>query len=107
MGQGANSSLEDGVCVGRIIGAPVAQGAQLSSSLAAFDRARKPRCQQIARRSLLTARIGAHVGNGWSRSLRNPILRRVPAGPAAKAAAEILRWTPPEQAPLDNDPSHS
>ena len=49
MGQGANTSLEDGVCVGRLIGSPVAAGLPLAAALESFDRARRPRCRQIAR----------------------------------------------------------
>jgi len=95
MGQGANTSLEDGVCVGRLIGAPVTAGAPLAAALSAFDRARRPRCRQIARRSALTARFGAHVPGGLPQVLRNAALRAVPAGPAAAAGAAVLRWEPP------------
>ncbi|MCZ2829510.1 FAD-dependent monooxygenase [Modestobacter sp. VKM Ac-2986] len=95
MGQGANSSLEDGVCVGRLIGEPVAAGAPLAAALTAFDRARRPRCRQMARRSALTARFGAHVPGGLPQVLRNAALRAVPAGPAAAAGAAVLRWEPP------------
>lgn len=43
IGQGAATALEDGVCVGRMIGAPVAAGADLATALRAFDRTRRPR----------------------------------------------------------------
>lgn len=95
MGQGANTSLEDGVCVGRLIGEPVGAGTPLPAALAAFDRARRPRCRQIARRSLQTARFGAHVRGGFRQVLRNSALRAVPAGPAVAAGAAVLRWEPP------------
>jgi len=95
MGQGANTSLEDGVCVGRLVGEPVAAGAPLAAALAGFDRARRPRCQQIARRSRQTARFGAHVPGGLPLRLRDAVLRAVPPGPAAAAGAAVLRWEPP------------
>jgi 2-polyprenyl-6-methoxyphenol hydroxylase-like FAD-dependent oxidoreductase len=99
MGQGANTSLEDGVSVGRLIARPVDAGQPLQDALAAFDRARRPRCRQIARRSLQTARFGAHVPAGLPQVLRNAAVRAVPAGPAVAAGTAVLRWQPPEPGP--------
>lgn len=48
MGQGANSSIEDGACICRLIGEPVAAGADLDTALAAYDHTRRARCQRIA-----------------------------------------------------------
>ena len=95
MGQGVNTSLEDGICVGRLIGAPVAAGAALGAALDGFDRARGSRCRRIARRSRLTARFGAHVPGGLPLRVRDALLRAVPPGPAAAAGAAVLRWEPP------------
>ncbi|MGY1856771.1 FAD-dependent monooxygenase [Modestobacter sp. SYSU DS0290] len=95
MGQGANTSLEDGVCVGRLIGEPVGAGTPLRAALASFDQARRPRCRQVARRSAQTARFGAHVPGGPPQTLRNAALRLVPAGAAVAAGAAVLRWEPP------------
>ena len=44
MGQGAATALEDGLCVGLLIGAPVAAGGRLAPALDGFDAARRPRC---------------------------------------------------------------
>lgn len=99
MGQGANTALENGVCVGRIIGEPVAGGADLAPALARFDRARRPRCRRIAQRSVLTTRLGADLAGGWPQSVRNTFMRLLPAGPTAKAGASVLRWTPPPGIP--------
>jgi 2-polyprenyl-6-methoxyphenol hydroxylase-like FAD-dependent oxidoreductase len=99
MGQGANTSLEDGVCVGLLIARPVDAGRPLANALAAFDRARRPRCRQVARRSLETARFGAHVPGGLPQLLRNAAIRAVPAGPALAAGTAVLRWQPPGSAP--------
>jgi len=95
MGQGANTSLEDGVCVGLLIARPVDAGTPLRTVLAGFDRARRPRCRQIARRSLQTARFGAHLPGGPLQVLRDRALRAVPAGPAVAAGTAVLRWRPP------------
>ena len=95
MGQGANTSLEDGLCVGRLVGAPALAGAPLGAALTAFDRVRRPRCRRIARRSLLTARFGAHVRGGWPQTVRNAVLRALPPGPLVEAGTDVLRWTPP------------
>ncbi|WP_433179796.1 FAD-dependent oxidoreductase [Actinoallomurus sp. CA-150999] len=95
VGQGASSALEDGVCVGRLIAAPVAAGGDLAAALAAFDQARRPRCRQIARLSAITARFGADLGGGLRQSVRNTLLRLTPAGSLAKAATPIVSWTAP------------
>jgi 2-polyprenyl-6-methoxyphenol hydroxylase-like FAD-dependent oxidoreductase len=95
IGQGAATALEDGVCVGRMIAAPVSGGGDLAAALAAFDQARRPRCRQLARQASMLARFGFELGDGWRQSARNALLRRVPAGPALKAGASITRWTPP------------
>jgi 2-polyprenyl-6-methoxyphenol hydroxylase-like FAD-dependent oxidoreductase len=94
-GQGASSALEDGVCVGRLIAAPVAVGGDLAAALAAFDQARRPRCQQFARLSAILAKFGADLGGGRRQSVRNTLLRLIPAGSLAKAGAPIVRWTAP------------
>lgn len=95
-GQGAATALEDGVCVGRIIAAPVRAGGDLAAALTAFDHARRPRCRQMARTAAMIARIGADLGGGWRQTVRNTLLRLAPAGPLVKAGAPIVRWTPPE-----------
>ncbi len=94
-GQGAASALEDGVCVGRMIAAPVAAGGDLAAALAAFDSARRHRCRQIARTAIITARLGCHVGGGWRQTVRNAIFRRLPAASLVKAGASVMRWTAP------------
>jgi 2-polyprenyl-6-methoxyphenol hydroxylase-like FAD-dependent oxidoreductase len=96
LGQGAATALEDGVCAGRMIAAPVNAGADLAGALAAFDQARRPRCRQLARQAILLARFGFELGDGWRQPVRNTLLRSIPAGPAFKTGARIARWTPPE-----------
>jgi 2-polyprenyl-6-methoxyphenol hydroxylase-like FAD-dependent oxidoreductase len=98
MGQGAATALEDGVCVGRLIGEPVAAGGDLSAALAAFDQARRPRCMQITRQAAMVGRFGADLGGGWRQTVRNGLLRLLPAGPLVGAGAAVTRWTPPDPA---------
>ncbi len=94
-GQGAATALEDGVCVGRMIAAPVRAGDDLAAALTAFDRIRRPRCQQIIRMAAMIARIGPDLGGGWRQTVRNTLLRLAPPGRLAEAGAPIVRWTPP------------
>ncbi len=96
LGQGAATALEDGVCVGRMIAAPVSAGGDLAGALAAFDQARRPRCRQLARQASLIARFGFELGDGWRQPTRNTLLRLIPAGPVVRAGARVARWTPPE-----------
>ena len=83
-GQGAATALEDGVCVGRMIAAPVRDGVDMAAALAAFDAARRPRCRQIARTAIMTARFGCDLGGGWRQPVRNAIFRRLPAEAAGQ-----------------------
>ena len=94
-GQGASSALEDGVCVGRLIGAPVAGGGDLATALATFDQARRPRCRQLARLSAVTARFGADLGGGWRQPVRNALLRFTPGAVLGRAGGSIVGWTAP------------
>jgi 2-polyprenyl-6-methoxyphenol hydroxylase-like FAD-dependent oxidoreductase len=94
-GQGAATALEDGVCVGRMIAAPVGAGGDLAAALAAFDAARRPRCRQIARTAIISARFGCDLGGGWRQPVRNAIFRRLPASQLVKAGQSIVRWTAP------------
>jgi 2-polyprenyl-6-methoxyphenol hydroxylase-like FAD-dependent oxidoreductase len=94
-GQGAATALEDGVCVGRLIAAPAAAGGDLASALAAFDGARRPRCRQIARTAIMSARFGCDLGGGWRQPVRNAIFRRLPPARLVKAGQSIVRWTAP------------
>jgi len=95
IGQGAATALEDGVCVGRMIAAPVSGGGDLTAALAAFDQARRSRCRQLARQASLVARFGFELGDGWRQSARNALLRIIPTGPAFRAGGSITCWTPP------------
>lgn len=94
-GQGASTALEDGVCVGRLIAAPVAAGGDLATALASFDQARRPRCRRLARLSTILGRFGADLGGGWRQPVRNTVLRLAPAGSFVKAGEPVVRWAAP------------
>ena len=89
IGQGAATALEDGVCAGRLIGAPVAGGAELAGALSSYDQARRPRCRRLARQAELLARFGFELGPGWRQSARNTLLGLVPVGAAFKLGARL------------------
>jgi 2-polyprenyl-6-methoxyphenol hydroxylase-like FAD-dependent oxidoreductase len=94
-GQGAATALEDAVCVGRMIAAPVRAGDDMAAALTAYDQARRPRCQRIVRMGVMIERFGADVGPGLPQTIRNAMLRLTPPGPLIRFGAPIARWTPP------------
>ena len=98
MGQGVATALEDGLCVGLLVGSPVAAGGLLAPALAGFDRARRPRCRALGRASVLSARIGAHLGAGLRQPVRNALMRLTPPGAINRGADAAMGWTPPEPA---------
>jgi 2-polyprenyl-6-methoxyphenol hydroxylase-like FAD-dependent oxidoreductase len=95
VGGGASTALEDGVCVGRLIGAAVRDGADLGTALADFDHARRPRCQKVARLAVMTARFGADLGGGWRQPVRNAMLRLAPPKLVVRAGTQVVDWTAP------------
>ncbi len=98
MGQGVATALEDGLCVGLLVGSPVAAGGLLAPALAGFDRARRPRCRALGRASVLSARIGAHLGGGLRQPVRNALMRLTPPGAINRGAEAAMGWTPPQPA---------
>jgi 2-polyprenyl-6-methoxyphenol hydroxylase-like FAD-dependent oxidoreductase len=94
-GQGAALALEDAVCVARMIGAPVLAGDDMTAAMAAFDQARRPRCQRITRTAIAIGRFGVDQPGGWRQKVRNAVLRASPPGPMIKVGKPIVRWTPP------------
>lgn len=98
MGQGAATALEDGLSLGRLVGAPVADGGRLAPALAAFDRARRPRCRGLGRAALASARVGAHLGPGLPQVLRRGLMRSVPPALLTRGAQRAMGWTPPPPA---------
>jgi 2-polyprenyl-6-methoxyphenol hydroxylase-like FAD-dependent oxidoreductase len=95
VGGGASTALEDGVCVGRLIAAPVNDGAGLGGALAAFDQTRRSRCRKIGRLAKMVAGFGADLGGGWRQSARNAVLRLAPPRLLIRAGTQVVNWTPP------------
>ena len=95
VGQGAASALEDAICVGRMIGIPARAGGDLAAALAAFDRARRPRCRWLASQATRIARFGFELGPGRRQKLRNAVLGHMPVGLALSAGSRITAWSPP------------
>ncbi len=98
MGQGAATALEDGLCVGLLVGAPVATGGRLAPALDGFDASRRPRCRALARASVASGRFGSHLGGGWRQTLRNSSMRLTPASAITCGSRAAMGWTPPEPA---------
>ncbi len=98
MGQGAATALEDGLCVGLLVGAPTAAGGRLAPALEAFDAARRPRCRALARSSVASGRLGSHLGGGWPQTVRNGLLRLTPTSAILRGSDAAMGWTPPRPA---------
>jgi len=98
MGQGVAMALEGGLCVGLLIGHPVAAGGSLAAALIGFDRVRRPRGRALGRASLLSARIGSHLGGGLQQTLRNSLMRLTPPSLLNRGADAAMGWTPPAPA---------
>jgi 2-polyprenyl-6-methoxyphenol hydroxylase-like FAD-dependent oxidoreductase len=98
MGQGAATAIEDGLCVGLLIGAPVEAGGRLTPALAGFDAARRPRCRALARSSVVSGRLGSHLGGGWPQTLRNSLMRLIPTSAILRGSHAATAWTPPQPA---------
>lgn len=94
MGQGVATALEDGICVGRLVGEPVAAGARLADTLARYDAERRPRCAAIARAARASALIGSHLGPALQ-GVRNGLMRRTPSGAVSRGADAVMGWEPP------------
>lgn len=98
MGQGAATALEDGLCVGLLVGAPVAAGGRLGPALDGFDAARRPRCRALARASVASGRFGSHLRGGVLQQVRNGLMRLTPSSAITRGAERAMGWTPPEPA---------
>lgn len=99
LGQGVATALEDGVSAGTLIGESVRAGTDLVTALDDFDTARRPRNRRLERGAMATARIGSHLGPGRRQSIRNRLLRLVPAAAMTRTSDAVMGWTPPEHTP--------
>ena len=103
-GQGVSTAVEDAVTLGRLIAAPVLNGAALGPALARYDAARRPRCQRIARQAVTIARLGAHLPGGWRQRLRNDLLRLTPGRVMIASGRSVVGWAPPPEPPTARFP---
>ncbi|WP_150463262.1 FAD-dependent monooxygenase [Nesterenkonia ebinurensis] len=94
LGQGANSALEDGVTVGRVVSPTVED---IPAALREVDRQRRRRTQGLVKQSAAMARLGAHLGPGWKQRVRNAAFRRIPPAMAERSGGGFLNWQVPDQ----------
>lgn len=90
MGQGANQGLEDAVTLAALLD----RNASVPAALAEYDQVRRPRTQDIARRS---HRIGvlAQLSSAPAVLLRDTVLRLTPGKAMLGSFAPALTWQPP------------
>jgi 2-polyprenyl-6-methoxyphenol hydroxylase-like FAD-dependent oxidoreductase len=91
LGQGANSALEDGVSLGALVRA----NHDLAAGLADYEAQRYRRTRKLVDRSAQLAKIGAHLGPGVRQTLRNGLLRVIPARTAQRSGTQVLDWSVP------------
>lgn len=91
LGQGAALALEDAVELGACLAPP---GCDVTSALARYDRARRPRVQRVVRRSRMAGRV-AHPRSRWALTARTALLRLVPTRLGAAAGTAAATWKPP------------
>jgi 2-polyprenyl-6-methoxyphenol hydroxylase-like FAD-dependent oxidoreductase len=87
LGQGANQALEDAVVLGAVAARP--------DGLAAYDRERRPRSQQVARASRAIGRFGQQLSNPLAVAVRNAAIRLTPPRLALRSMARFADWRPP------------
>jgi 2-polyprenyl-6-methoxyphenol hydroxylase-like FAD-dependent oxidoreductase len=90
LGQGAAQALEDAVVLGRACAAD----RPLRDSLAAYDHARRPRSQAVARASRWAGRLGQQVRYAPLVAARNTVMRRLPPRVALGSMSRFARWDP-------------
>ncbi|GAA4145669.1 FAD-dependent monooxygenase [Actinomadura keratinilytica] len=92
LGQGAGQALEDAVVLARILEPARTGGAPVAEALRAYDRARRPRTQKIARRS---RRLGemAHRTSASLAFARDTALLMTPPSIIARSMTPVLNWT--------------
>lgn len=90
LGQGACQALEDAVELGTCLD----PGADVARRLATYDRRRLPRVHQLAKRSR-SAGAAAALHGRVSTTLRNNIVRLLPATVVLRGLDPVLSWRPP------------
>lgn len=91
IGQGACLAIEDAV----VLAASTADHDDLADGIAAYDRARRPRTQKLARISGRSAQV-QQASRPVTAALRDLAVYLMPRGAYLNAAQEALGWAPPE-----------
>lgn len=68
------------------------------AALAAYDRQRRPRTQEIARVSLRMGRYGQQLRHPAAVALRDTLIRLTPPRAALRSMARYADWRPPVDA---------
>lgn len=97
IGQGACLAIEDAV----VLAASLADSADLTAGLAAYDRVRRPRTQSMARLSGRLARV-LETRNPIASSLRDLFASALPTWTFLRASAGAFSWTPPARSDRDS-----
>ena len=63
--------------------------------LAAYDRQRRPRSQQVAKASRAIGRFGQQLENPIAVAARNTVMRLTPSRVALRSMARYADWRPP------------
>ena len=91
LGQGACQAIEDAV----VLGIAGAGEPDTDAALAAYDRQRRPRTQDIARAAYRIGRYGQRLRNPLGVALRNTVIRLTPSRTALRSMARYADWHPP------------
>lgn len=90
LGQGACQALEDAVELAACLDGP----ADVARRLPTYDRRRLPRVHQLAKRSRAAGAVAAWHGLVPT-TIRNTLVRLLPADLALRGLAPVFRWQPP------------
>ncbi|GGM39422.1 FAD-dependent oxidoreductase [Micromonospora sonchi] len=91
LGQGGCQAIEDAVTLGALAD----PAADVPAALRAYDRARRPRSQRIARAAAQLARLGQQLRHPAAIAVRDTILRLTPGRIALRGMARHADWHPP------------
>ncbi|NUW46087.1 FAD-dependent monooxygenase [Nonomuraea rhodomycinica] len=93
LGQGAAQALEDAVTLTALLGS----GGEVEEALARYDRARRPRAQQVVRASAQVGRV-IQLRNPLAAAVRDTLAALLPASTYLNATVRTLDWHPPRLA---------
>ncbi|MFE0588847.1 FAD-dependent oxidoreductase [Micromonospora echinospora] len=91
LGQGAAMALEDAA----VLGYHCAVAPDPATALAAYDRDRRPRTQEMARASYRLGRFGQYLRSPAAITVRDTLTRLVPPGVALRPMVGYARWRHP------------